>query len=66
MPVLDTLQGMSNQLPPRLKVALNLAISAVLFVMAVPMLWLGLASGSVGDGMFGLGLLLMAVFNLFT
>lgn len=59
------LERMSNQLPPRLKLLLNLAISVVLALLCVPLLWAGVAGDWAALGM-GLGLALMAVFNLFT
>lgn len=64
--MLDAMQRLSNQLPPRLKALLNLAISAVLILLAVPLLWAGVASASWSDGALGAGLLLLGVFNLFT
>lgn len=66
MAALDVFLRMSNQLPPKLKVVLNLAISAALLVFAVPSLWLGLVAGAWEQAAFGAGLLLLGVFNLFT
>jgi len=64
--VLARLERMGNQLPPRLKVLLNLAISMVLLLMAVPILWVGVVDGAWSGVSLGAGLLLLAVFNLFT
>lgn len=60
------LERMSNQLPPRLKLLLNLAISVVLVLVAVPFLWNGGAERDWADLSLGAGLALMGVFNLFT
>ncbi len=64
------LERMSNQLPPRLKLLLNLAISVALVLLAVPFLWAGVAAPTWGAGWtdlsLGAGLALMGVFNLFT
>ena len=60
------LERMSNQLPPRLKLLLNLAISVVLVLLAVPFLWVGVDQGRWTDASLGAGLALMGVFNLFT
>jgi hypothetical protein len=64
--MLDAMQRLSNQLPPRLKALLNLAISVVLVGLAVPLLWAGVAASSWSDAALGGGLLLLGVFNLFT
>ncbi|MEA3200957.1 MAG: hypothetical protein QOE90_2385 [Thermoplasmata archaeon] len=64
--MLDAMQRMSNQLPPRLKALLNLAISVVLVGLAIPLAWAGVATSSWSDAALGLGLLLLGVFNLFT
>ncbi|GEM_PF-3870614 len=64
--MLDAMQRLSNQLPPRLKALLNLAITLVLVGLSVPLLWAGVASSSWSDAALGLGLLLLGVFNLFT
>jgi hypothetical protein len=64
--VLDAMQRLSNQLPPRLKALLNLAITVVLVALAVPLMWAGVASSSWSDAALGVGLLLLGVFNLFT
>lgn len=60
------LERMSNQLPPRLKLLLNLAISVVLVLVAVPFLWSGGVERDWADLSLGVGLALMGVFNLFT
>lgn len=64
--MLARLERMSNQLPPRLKVILNLAISFALILFGVPVLWAGIVESVWGDMMLGAGLLLLAIFNLFT
>ncbi len=64
--MLDAVEGLGNRLPPRLKAILNLAITATLVVIAVPLLWLGTTGAAWSEGALGLGLLLLAVFNLFT
>jgi TRAP-type C4-dicarboxylate transport system permease small subunit len=64
--MLDALQRLSNQLPPRLKSLLNLTITVVLVVLAGLFLWAGIASRSWSDAALGGGLLLLGVFNLFT
>lgn len=64
--MLDAMERLSNQLPPRLKALLNLAISLVLFGLAVPLLWAGVETSSWANGALGAGLLLLGVFNLFT
>lgn len=64
--MLNALQRLSNQLPPRLKALLNLAITVVLVGLSVPLLWAGVASSSWSDAALGFGLLLLSVFNLFT
>lgn len=64
--MMSTLERMQDQLPPRLKMLLNLAISVVLVLMAVPLVFVGLTTMAWGEAAMGLGLLLLAVFNLFT
>lgn len=64
--MLSRLERMSNQLPPRLKLLLNLAITLALVLLSVPFLWRGLATPDVGQAAVGLGLFLLGVFNLFT
>ncbi|HEX2022369.1 MAG TPA: hypothetical protein VHH36_06620 [Candidatus Thermoplasmatota archaeon] len=70
--MLARLEQMSNQLPPRLKALLNLAITVVLLLLSIPFLWGGLDVFSGGgsrawtDASLGLGLFLLGVFNLFT
>lgn len=64
--LLQAVERMGNQLPPRLKALLNLTISVALLLMAVPLLWLGLTGGAWSDAAMGAGLLLLSVFNLFT
>lgn len=64
--VLAMLERMGNQLPPRLKAILNLAISLTLVLFAIPLLWLGIADAQWADAVLGAGLALLAVFNLFT
>lgn len=63
--MLSRLEQMGNQLPPRLKALLNLAISLTLVVLAVPFVWRGIG-GAWTDLSLGLGLALLGVFNLFT
>lgn len=65
-PVLDALSRLSNQLPPRLKALLNLTISVVLVLLAVPLAWAGLVERDWPSVSLGAGLLLLGVFNLFT
>lgn len=60
------LERMSNQLPPRLKLLLNLSISVVLVLVSVPFLWTGTTERDWADLSLGAGLALMGVFNLFT
>lgn len=62
----SALERMSNQLPPRLKALLNLAITVVLVLVAVPFLWTGFAERAWSDVSLGLGLALLGIFNLFT
>lgn len=62
----EQLERMSNQLPPRLKAVLNLAITVVLVFLSTPYLWSGLMEGVWSDLALGLGLLLIAIFNMFT
>ena len=64
--MLAALERMSNQLPPRLKALLNLAITITLVLIAVPVLWSGLAESVWSDLSLGLGLALLGIFNLFT
>ena len=64
--ILDRIAAMGDQLPPRLKALLNVAISAVLVVIAIPFLWTGATGPSFADASLGLGLALLGVFNLFT
>lgn len=64
--MLSRIAEMGNQLPPRLKALLNLAITIVLVMLAMPYLWLGLVERSFSDLSLGLGLLLLGVFNMFT
>lgn len=64
--MLTALERLSNQLPPKLKAVLNLAISVTLVVFATPLLWTGLVDRDLGSGAMGVGLLLLSVFNLFT
>ena len=64
--MLAWLERMSNQLPPRLKALLNLAISAALLVLAIPFVWRGIDGPLWSELSLGLGLLLLSVFNLFT
>lgn len=63
--VLDGLARLSNMLPPRLKALLNLAITLALALLAAPFIWHGFG-GAWGELAMGLGLLVLAVFNLFT
>lgn len=62
----ERLERMGNQLPPRLKALLNLAITVVLVLAGIPLLWSALADASWSDGALGLGLVLLGIFNLFT
>lgn len=64
--MLARLEAMSNQLPPRLKALLNLAISAALVVLAIPFTWRGIDGPAWSELSLGVGLLLLAIFNLFT
>ena len=64
--MLSRLERMGNQLPPRLKALLNLAITVVLVLVAVPLLWAGVLDASWGEVLLGIGLALLGVFNLFT
>lgn len=64
--MLSTLERMQNQLPPRLKLLLNVAISLTLVLIAVPLVFVGVSTPAWGDAAMGVGLLLLAVFNLFT
>lgn len=64
--MLAWLERMGNQLPPRLKAILNLAITFALVLVSVPFLWRGVADGDWSDVSLGAGLLLLGVFNLFT
>lgn len=64
--MLAWLERMGNQLPPRLKAILNLAITLVLVFLGVPLLWVGLTGQEWGEASLGAGLVLLGVFNLFT
>lgn len=64
--MLAALERMGNQLPPRLKALLNLAITVALVLTGVPLLWAGIAESAWPDASLGLGLILLGVFNLFT
>lgn len=64
--VLARLERMGNQLPPRLKILLNLTISFALLLFSVPLLWAGISESAWSEASMGAGLLLLAVFNLFT
>lgn len=64
--MLDRLERMGNQLPPRLKAILNLAITAALVLLSVPFLWRGIDGPAWSELSLGAGLLLLGVFNLFT
>ena len=64
--MLSRLERMGNQLPPRLKAILNLAITACLVFLGVPLLWLGVSEPSWSEASLGAGLVLLGVFNLFT
>lgn len=63
--MLARLERLSDRIPRRLKAALNLFISLALVLTATPFLWTG-AHGAWADLSLGLGLALLAVFNLFT
>lgn len=62
----ERLERMSNQLPPRLKAMLNLAITVTVVLIAIPFLWNGASERAWSDVSLGAGLLLLGVFNLFT
>lgn len=62
----ERLERMSNQLPPRLKAMLNLAITVTLVLVAIPFLWNGLSERAWNEISLGAGLLLLGIFNLFT
>ena len=64
--MLSRLERMGNQLPPRLKAILNLAITLVLVFVGIPLAWIGLTSKDWGEAALGVGLVLVAIFNLFT
>lgn len=64
--MLRSIERMGDQLPPRLKAVLNLAITTTLVVLAIPLLWSGIAGSAWSDVSLGAGLLLLGVFNLFT
>ena len=64
--MLSRLERMGNQLPPRLKAILNLAITIVLVFVGVPLLWVGIEAKDWGEAALGFGLVLIAIFNLFT
>ncbi|HUR67617.1 MAG TPA: hypothetical protein VM370_00095 [Candidatus Thermoplasmatota archaeon] len=64
--MLERLAAMGNQLPPRLKALLNLAITLALVLMSVPFLWRGIEGREWAEASTGAGLLLLGVFNLFT
>ena len=64
--MLRWVEEMGDQLPPRLKALLNLAITLALVLVGIPFLWNGASAGSWTDGSLGLGLILLGVFNLFT
>lgn len=64
--MLGWVERMGDQLPPRLKALLNLAITVVLVLIGIPFLWSGLAGPAWSDLSLGTGLVLLGVFNLFT
>lgn len=64
--MLAWLERMGNQLPPRLKALLNLAISLTLVLMGIPFLWSGIALGEWSGAALGLGLIMLGIFNVFT
>lgn len=64
--MLTRIAEMGNQLPPRIKALLNLAITIILVLLSMPYLWLGLTTPSFSDASLGLGLLLLGIFNMFT
>lgn len=64
--VLDWVLRLGNQLPPRLKALLNLAITATLLFIAIPLIWVGVAEPAWESMALGLGLFMLSVFNLFT
>lgn len=64
--MLAALERMGNQLPPRLKALLNLAITIALVLVAVPLLWRGASETGWADVSLGAGLALLGIFNLFT
>lgn len=63
--MLAFLERLSDRLPPRLKVLLNLTITLALVLLSVPFLWRGVR-GEWADLSLGAGLLLLGAFNLFT
>jgi hypothetical protein len=64
--MLARLERLSNQLPPRLKALLNLAITLVLVLLALPYMWSGFVERAWSDLALGIGLLLLGIFNVFT
>lgn len=64
--VLARIEAMGNQLPPRLKAVLNLSITVVLAFVGLPLVALGVSGGDWAQASLGLGLAMLAVFNLFT
>lgn len=64
--MLEWLLRLGNQLPPRLKAILNLAITVTLLFIAIPMLWVGIVEPAWESLALGAGLLLLSIFNLFT
>jgi hypothetical protein len=64
--MLTWLERMGNQLPPRLKALLNLAITVVLVFLGIPLLWVGIVTPEWGEVALGAGLVLLGIFNLFT
>lgn len=64
--VLARIEAMGNQLPPRLKALLNLAITVTLAFIGLPLVALGVSGGDWAQAALGLGLSLLAIFNLFT
>lgn len=64
--MLSNLERMGNQLPPRLKALLNLAITITLVFLGIPLVWVGVVAGGWGEVSLGSGLILLGIFNLFT
>lgn len=64
--MLSRIERLGDQLPPRLKALLNLVITMVLVLLAIPIVWNGVSESDLSSVSLGVGLLLLGVFNLFT